>query len=363
MLRAPSGATRTTTMLVRGAGIPGTSTPSDSSCSRSIRPAGSSASGATKRTDRPNLARRTATLAPCPPGPTLMCARASPADIGPGGPTVTSRVASPITPISTAPSPRLAVREALGRRMPEGKLRITEAPAEPDRLPIALGGNVDQPALQVANHGSDRFQVRQEALDPLTHLRQVCLASIDFAVRPTVLRRVLIMQRGARIVEPPLFDRQLQEDGAQLRDQRSGLVEGVGCSTLHPRRMVANRWPDGEGFASIAATHARQACSAPRRRLPWSHRRCRPHHARRAAPAPAKRRASAGWPRGSVHRVSRLRSARLRRQHQLPEASAADRWSGAPRAPARRGDRWRSVRRRGEPPTGGQVRTPCYPHS
>src|SRR4029078_10350161 len=33
--------------------------------------------------------------------------------------------------------------------------------------------------------------------------------------------------------------------------------------------MVVNPWPDGEGFASIAATHARQACSAPRRRLPW----------------------------------------------------------------------------------------------
>jgi len=33
--------------------------------------------------------------------------------------------------------------------------------------------------------------------------------------------------------------------------------------------MVANRWLDGEGFASIPATHARQACSAPRRRLHW----------------------------------------------------------------------------------------------
>ena len=33
--------------------------------------------------------------------------------------------------------------------------------------------------------------------------------------------------------------------------------------------MVANPWLDGEGFASIPATHARQACSAPRRRLHW----------------------------------------------------------------------------------------------
>src|SRR5437868_8610344 len=193
MLRAPSGATRTTTMLVRGAGIPGTSTPSDSSCSRSIRPAGSSASGATKRTDRPNLARRTATLAPCPPGPTVMCARASPADIGPGGPTVTSRVASPITPISTAGSPRLAVGEALGRRVPERELRIAETPAEPDLLTIALGGNVDQPALEVAHHRTDRLQVRQQALDPLTDFRELRFASVDLAVRTPVLGGVLLV--------------------------------------------------------------------------------------------------------------------------------------------------------------------------
>src|SRR5207302_3517401 len=193
--RSPPGETTTTTMLLRGAARARTSTDSDSSWPRSRRPAGSSASGAIRRTRTPDRARRTATLAPWPPGPTVIRARASPADIGPGGPTVTSSVASPMTPISTAPSPRLAVGEALGRRVPERELGIAQAPAEPDRLPVALGRDVDQPALEVAHHSPNRLEVRQQALDPLTDLRELGFASVDLAVRPAVLRRVLFVQR------------------------------------------------------------------------------------------------------------------------------------------------------------------------
>src|SRR4029077_8628942 len=192
MVRAPCEANSTTTVLVREAGRATTSSASAPRCSRSTRPAGSSARGAIKRTLRPARARRTATLAPWPPGPTLMGARASPADIGPAGPTVMSSVASPTTPISTEPSPRLAVGEALGRRVPEGELRIAEAPAEPNQLPAALGRDIDQPALEVAYHGTDRLEVRQQALDPLSTLRQLRLASVNLALRPPVFRLLLL---------------------------------------------------------------------------------------------------------------------------------------------------------------------------
>src|SRR5438270_568367 len=89
-------------------------------------------------------------------------------------------------------------------------LGIAQAPAEPDRLPVALGRDVDQPALEVAHHSPNRLEVRQQALDPLTDLRELGFASVDLAVRPAVLRRVLFVQRRQRIVESALLDRQLQ---------------------------------------------------------------------------------------------------------------------------------------------------------
>ena len=181
---------------------------------------------------------------------------------------MTSSVESPTTAIST-PSPRLAVGKALGGRVPEGQLWIAEAPAEPDRLPVPLGGDVDKPALQVAYHRADRLEVGKQALDALADLGKLRLPSVHLAVRSAILAGVLLVEGCERVVEAALLDRQLQEDGAQLGHQRSGFVEGVGGLTLHRRPMVANRWLHGEGFASIRATHARQACSAPRRRLHW----------------------------------------------------------------------------------------------
>src|SRR5256714_734287 len=101
--------------------------------------------------------------------------------------------------------------------------------------------------------------MRQESLDPLADLRQLGLAPVDLAVRPTVLRGVLLVQRGERIVESALLHRELQQDGAQLRHQRAGLVEAVGRTSLHRSPMVANPSPRAE------------ALLAPPRRTP-----CRP---------------------------------------------------------------------------------------
>ena len=159
----------------------------------------------------PRRASRTATFAPWPPGWSRMAAGTSPPGrIGSDGVATTSRMESPRTATRGLTLQRTARRVALARGVPPAQVRVLQAPAQPRRLAIADGRDVDQARVEITHHDAERLEVLEERLN------------------------VTVLLGGGLM---PL-DRELKQDGADLGQQALRLVQRVDP-------IVTHRSPDG----------------------------------------------------------------------------------------------------------------------
>ena len=114
-----------------------------------------------------------------------------------------------------------------------------EPPAEPGRLAVAHGGDVDQALVEVAHDDPERLEVIEQRTDHGTLLRRVRLegrllsrigSRVDVAQAP--------MQLGMGRVGPLALDGELEQGASHLRQEGARLLEGIGRIRLHGAGMV-----------------------------------------------------------------------------------------------------------------------------
>src|SRR3954471_10738454 len=140
--------------------------------------------------------------------------------------------------VSTAPiaarrgsSERLASAIAGLDVVPELDLGLAGLPAEVDLATVAHRGEVDEPALEVAQHDLHRLQLAERALELQERLRH------DASGRASAVGRSRLAERGARLLVGELLAR-----GAQLLEPlRDPLERGIGLVDRVVARVLRHR--------------------------------------------------------------------------------------------------------------------------
>ena len=122
--------------------------------------------------------------------------------------------------------------------MPVPELRVGQAPAEPGRLALAQGGDVDEAGVEVANDHAERLEVIEQVADPRPELGRGGLQPRLLLRPPVPVAAQPVMQRIVRVVRAAALDRELEQRSADQWQERAGLLDGVDRVIVHRSR----RW-------------------------------------------------------------------------------------------------------------------------
>jgi agmatinase len=121
-------------------------------------------------------------------------------------------------------------------------LGLGQDPAQPDRLPVPLAREIDQPLVQIAQLDPERLEMVDQgphAAADLGHLRLG--AGHRVGVRHVAVARAAAAvggHRRDRPLQPTLLDGELEQDRAHLGQEGVGLLDRVALTSLGHRPMV-----------------------------------------------------------------------------------------------------------------------------